>query len=115
MSLLDTAVAEAQKVCKKQKTCEAKVDSHLQELIQLVTEAKARMDDPSASAEQVLAELGRRIEEAGPLRNAVSQTKELHSAVGKLGKVGFTCACCWHVWAQAHACMHSHVNTAWHP
>lgn len=86
MSSLDAAVSEVHKVVKKQKTSEAKVDKSLQDLIDLVTEARNSLSDASTCPEQVLQELGKRIEAAGPIDSAVSYTKELHSAIGKLGK-----------------------------
>jgi hypothetical protein len=105
---MQAAVVEAEKVLKKQRTCGAKVDQSLQELIDLAQGAKAALQgDPSLPADQVLASIKLKLEDKGTsaLQNAVAQTKELHSAIGKLGKVGCcpkACCCPCHV-RRAHA------------
>jgi hypothetical protein len=111
---MEAAVGEAQKVVKKQKVCEAKVAKNLQELIDLVNEARRSMGNPSNQPEQVLQELGRRIEEVGPLQSAVAQTKELHAGVGKLGKVrgGGSAHACGEPYSRAHACVHGTLTRA---
>ena len=85
-------------VINKQKTCASRVDSSVQRLISLVEAAKARVEaaDPKESPESVLAELDKQIQEE--MKKATTQTKELHSAVGKLGKVRD--ACFLHAWVQ---------------
>ena len=91
-----SAVEAATVVINKQKTCASRVDSSVQRLISLVEAAKARVEaaDPKESPESVLAELDKQIQEE--MKKATTQTKELHSAVGKLGKV---CdACFLHAW-----------------
>lgn len=77
----------ANAVINKQKTCASRVDASVQRLISLVETAKARVEaaDPLESPESVLAELDKQIQEE--MKKATTQTKELHSAVGKLGKV----------------------------
>ncbi len=78
---------ECDLVSKKQKTCEAKVDRNLEELINLVQAAKAKLcSDLTTSPESVLDDLRHQIKDKKPIQNAVACTKELHSTVGKLGK-----------------------------
>ena len=86
-----SAVEAATVVINKQKTCASRVDSSVQRLISLVEAAKARVEaaDPKESPESVLAELDKQIQEE--MKKATTQTKELHSAVGKLGKVCDAC------------------------
>lgn len=86
-SPLEVATGEAQKALKKQKTCEDAVDRSLTDMIEMVTQVRASLGQSSEQPEVVLQQLRSKLEGPGMLGAAVSQTKDLHSAVGKLGKV----------------------------
>lgn len=75
---------EACKLVKKQRVCEARVDAGLDAAIQAVQAASERLRQGGGGV--ALPELQQRVEEV--LGEANAQTKELHSAVNKLGKVG---------------------------
>jgi len=86
---LEAAQGEAQKVVKKQKVCEGKVNRSVQDMIDLVTQARSVMSaggEGGEPPEAVLAQLRSKLASDGPLSAATDSTKDLHSAVGKLGK-----------------------------
>jgi hypothetical protein len=87
-SAVQAALDEAGKVVKKQKTISARTDACLDTLIGLVAGARdALSEDSMQDAEEVLQGLLKRIEAQGIAKELNAQTKELHSSIGKLGKV----------------------------
>lgn len=99
-SNLQAALDEAGKVAKRQKTCADKSDAALDRLVEVVGAAKARLeagrggggtmgdDTDDDDGDAVMAELQRSLDDAAIFKDLNSNTKELHSAIGKLGKVG---------------------------
>jgi hypothetical protein len=82
------ALDEANRVVKKQKTCSTRTDACLDTLIGLVASARdALCEDSMQDAEEVLQGLAKRVEAQGIVKELNAQTKELHSSIGKLGKV----------------------------
>lgn len=82
------ALDEAGKVVKRQKTCEAKVEQCLDQLIDLVSKCRdealsVACPGPAAA----LSELEGRLGELGLIKDMNGQTKDLHSAVTKFSKV----------------------------
>ncbi len=86
MSAIEAAADEARKVVAKQQVAQREAEKTIQRLISLVEAAKARIDGGDGAEEEVLAKLNEQV--LKELKGAVGQTKELHSSVGKLGKVG---------------------------
>jgi hypothetical protein len=84
-SLLQDALEDAEKVVKKQKTCCERVDACLDQLISLVQGARASL--ASAAAPGAVPELKKQIQKLGIEKEMNGQTKELHTAVGRLNKV----------------------------
>lgn len=80
------ALDESQRVVKKQKTCAAKVDGCIDELLGLAIAARDQAASSDASAAAVR-ELSARAESAGLIKEMNTQTKDLHSIVAKLSKV----------------------------
>lgn len=83
-SNIETALDEAGKVCKKQKLCGAKVSDCMDKLIAMV---KASRDKVAAGASDAIPQLIAEAE-GGLLKEMSSSTKELHSSINKLSKVG---------------------------
>lgn len=87
---IQAALDEAGKVVKKQKTCADKSSALVDQVEGLVRAAiaqlEAGMDVDSEEVSRVAAELHKQLEEAGCVKELNSLTKELHGAVGKLGK-----------------------------
>jgi transcriptional regulator with GAF, ATPase, and Fis domain len=82
--MAQAALDEAGKVVKKQKTCAERVDASIDQLISLVQAARARLaSQPEPGA---VRELQQQIQKLGLEKEMNSQTKELHTAVGKLNK-----------------------------
>jgi hypothetical protein len=83
-SNIDTALDEAGKVCKKQKLCGAKVSDCMDKLIAMV---KASRDKAAAGSGDAIQQLITEAE-GDLLKEMNSSTKELHSSINKLSKVG---------------------------
>jgi hypothetical protein len=86
---MQAALDEAGKVVKKQRTCAERVDGCIDQLISLVMATRARL----AAGQHIGAvkELQQHIQKLGLEKEMNSQTKELHTAVGKLNKVCVQC------------------------
>jgi hypothetical protein len=83
-----TALKEADRVAKKQKTCAARTTKALSSLISLVQAAQLRLEaDETADPAAVLRELCAQVGEMGAVQEMTADTKEFHGAVAKLGKV----------------------------
>ena len=81
-----SAIEAAESVISKQNAASAKTDSALQRIIRSVEAAKALLESGEhAEPESVMSDLNKTIQD--DLKTTVGQTKEIHSAVGKLGKV----------------------------
>lgn len=88
MSDLDTALREADRVRKKQKTCASASSDILDQLLKELTAARASLAEHGpAGAASVLKQLQNHLETRSLDKQLSDRTKELHSAVAKLGKV----------------------------
>ena len=88
MSDIDSALKDAERVCKKQKACAAATSEVLTQLLQELTAAKASLlEHGPTSAASTLKQLHQHLEGRGLDKQLSDQTKELHSSVSKLGKV----------------------------
>ncbi|KAL4442413.1 hypothetical protein ABPG77_004997 [Micractinium sp. CCAP 211/92] len=82
------ALREADKAAKKQKLCAAASANTVDQLLQALQRAQARLHAaPSGSAPAVLAELQAELAGAELAAGMTATTKELHGAVSKLGKI----------------------------
>jgi seryl-tRNA synthetase len=81
---VQTALDEAAQVTKKQRVCETGVDACFDRLIAAAQEARSALGRGGA-AQDVISRLSSQLEAV--LKEANSQTKELHTAVSKLSKV----------------------------
>lgn len=87
MSDLDTALREADRVRKKQKTCASASSDILDQLLKELTAARASLAEHGpAGAASVLKQLQNHLETRSLDKQLSDRTKELHSAVAKLGK-----------------------------
>jgi hypothetical protein len=84
----DTVAKEAKKVVRRQGETFRETEKVIQNLLQQIEDAKARVQT-GEMVDCVLQSLGEQMR--GELRKAVTHTKDLHSAVGKLGKVRWFC------------------------
>lgn len=84
----ETTLKEVDRVAKKQKTCSSKTADALAKLIKAVDKARSQVQQGDASQVQaVLAELLNEVSRLGTSAQLASETKDLHGAVSKLGKV----------------------------
>lgn len=103
---LQVALDDAGKVLKKQKTCAARTDACVEQLISLVAAARAQL--VAGGSPQVVSDLQEQVKKLGLEKEMTSQTKELHTAVGKLSKVrvvfrrAVRCVC---------VCMGAHISS----
>ena len=106
---LSAALEDAERVVKKQRTCETRTDELLDQLISMVLATKAQLETEGAQQQQqqpaagALAALQQQVQKLGIEKEMNSQTKELHAAVGKLGKVRNVRAPRLRVWRRACA------------
>ena len=85
-SAMQSAVDAAGGVSRTLRSAQPKCDESLEQIIRLVESAKRSLElGGGASTESVLSELDRKIQEQ--IKKALSHTKDIHGAVGKLGKV----------------------------
>lgn len=87
VTALATAAAEADKVVKKQKVCSDKFASAVDSLLAAVNDSKLRLQN--GKADSVLTELKDHVTQLGIPSELHDQTKQLHQAVAKLGKVSY--------------------------
>ncbi|GAX82856.1 hypothetical protein CEUSTIGMA_g10282.t1 [Chlamydomonas eustigma] len=80
---LETVVEEAKKVSRRQGETQRETEKVIQNLQLLIEDVKARILN-GESVKCVLERVGEQL--GGELKKAVTQTKDLHSAIGKLGK-----------------------------
>ena len=85
VTALATAAAEADKVVKKQKVCSNKFASAVDSLLAAVNDSKDRLQN--GKTESVLTRLKDHVTQLGIPSELHDQTKQLHQAVAKLGKV----------------------------
>lgn len=84
------ALKDADRVCKKQKTCANKTQEQLDYLISSISTTRSRLLNPTESnvkGNALVAELHRQVDNCGVVKEISDHTKDLHSAVSKLGKV----------------------------
>ncbi|PRW51023.1 RMD5-like protein A isoform A [Chlorella sorokiniana] len=85
---VEAALKEADKAVKKQKVCSSSSEAAVDRLLQAVERARARLAAPGASPQAVLAEVAAELAGQGELlKTMTGDTKELHGAVSKLGKI----------------------------
>jgi len=87
MDNIEAALKEAEKVAKRQRACASKTTDSLEKLILEVTEARNQLSAPGAWASDVLNALNGRLSKGDVVKSIADNTKELHGAVNKLGKV----------------------------
>jgi hypothetical protein len=87
---MQAACDEAGKVVKRQKLCAAKSDELLDKLLSFLTATRAQVACTNTSA---LADLARQLDKLGVVKELNTCTKDLHSSVGKLSKVGSMYSC----------------------
>lgn len=85
VTALATAAAEADKVVKKQKVCSNKFASAVDSLLAVVNDSKDKLQN--GKTDSVLTELKHHVTQLGIPSELYDQTKQLHQAVAKLGKV----------------------------
>lgn len=83
------AYEDAGRVVKKQKVCAGKTGEYLERIIEEArrvrgTLATGEVSDPIAAVRDLL----QAIDQDGLVRNISKETRELHGAINKLGKVG---------------------------
>lgn len=85
---IESAVADAERVAKKQKTCAASTSKGLESLLQVLQTAKELLDkSPGDPPPSFLHDLYTQLNDAKVVSTITNDTKDLHSAVSKLGKV----------------------------
>lgn len=85
---VEAALKEVDKASKKQKVCTATTADAINKMLQALQKARLRLlDDAAANTQQVLAELHAELAAADVARAMTADTKELHGAVSKLGKI----------------------------
>ncbi len=82
---IEAALKEAERVCKKHKVCAEKTALCFDKLIQALLSAQKRAD--SVDNAQLIQELHQALSDQANLSDLTESTKDLHSAVNKLGKV----------------------------
>ena len=87
MENIEAALKEAEKVTKRQRACASKSADSLNKLILEVTEARKQLSAPGAGVSDVLNALEGRLSKGDVVKDIADNTKELHGAVNKLGKV----------------------------
>ena len=99
-----TALQDAERVAKKQKTCAMETARCMDTLVKEVEAARARMLAGRGDGAKVAAELHARLAKLDLIAAVTNQTKDVHSAVAKLSKVH--CSMCrpWVVSQVCRAC-----------
>ena len=87
MENIDLALREAEKVVKRQRACASRTDDCLDKLIQEVTEARKQISAPGANVNAMMRGLNENVNKRDIVKDIADNTKELHGAVNKLGKV----------------------------
>lgn len=88
ISPIDAAIKEADKTLKRQKTCAAKTSGTMYKLIHSIEQCIHRIStDPSIDPAMAVEELGRTVDSLDAVATLSTDTKELHGAVAKLGKI----------------------------
>ena len=87
VTALATAASEADTVVKKQKVCSNKFASAVDSLLAAVYDSKDKLQN--GKADSVLTELKEHVTQLGIPSELHDQTKQLHQAVAKLGKVSY--------------------------
>ena len=87
MENIEAALKEAEKVAKRQRACASKTADSLDKLILEVTEARKQLSAPGAGVNDVLNALNGKLSKGDVVKSIADNTKELHGAVNKLGKV----------------------------
>ena len=84
---MQSSIECAEAVVTKQTVCSAKIDLALQRIIREVEVVKIRLESGNEviEPENILSSLGKSTQE--DLKAIVGHTKDIHSAIGKLGKV----------------------------
>jgi hypothetical protein len=94
--VVEGALKEAEHVLKKQKTCATRSLDCVKQLLIVVNGALAGLA-AGIAPQAILQELSDRMEQLGVVSKMVTDTKELHGSVSKLGKVRTGYRCSWKV------------------
>ena len=86
---LSTAATEADRVVKRQKVCSSKFAGAVDRLLSAVNEGRDKLS--AGGTESVLSDLQQHVSAMGVSSELHDQTKQLHGAIGKLGKVYARC------------------------
>lgn len=84
---VSAAAAEADRVVKRQKLCSTKFSSTIDDLLDMVNSSKVKMQQNPTDAAAMIGALKQQIAQLNVSGDLHDQTKQLHSAIGKLGKV----------------------------
>ena len=87
-SALALAATEADRVVKRQKICATKFADAVDELLAAVNDSRNRLQD--GSTKHALNGLKQHVTQLGVSKELHDQTKQLHGAIAKLGKVLLT-------------------------
>ena len=87
MENIDLALKEAEKVLKRQRACASRTADCLDKLTQEVTEARKQVSAPGANVNAIVRGLNDDVNKRDIVKDIADNTKELHGAVNKLGKV----------------------------
>ena len=87
MDYIESALTEAEKVTKRQRACASRTADSLNKLILEVTEARKQLSAPGAGVNDVFNALEEKLSKGDVVKDVADNTKELHGAVNKLGKV----------------------------
>lgn len=83
--VLASVATEADRVVKRQKTCSTKFTNVVDTLLAAVNESKSKLHN--GNGESALTDLKQHITQLGISSELHDQTKQLHGAIAKLGKV----------------------------
>ena len=87
MESIELGLKESEKVVKRQRACASKTSDCLDRLILEVTGARKQLSAPGNGVNDVLSGLSERLMKGDIVKDIADNTKELHGAVNKLGKV----------------------------
>lgn len=83
---LETALRDAENLCKKQRTCAAKTSQSLDMLLQSVRSAETQLRN-GADGSALIQQLCLSLQNPDIAKDITNSVKDLHSAVTRLGKV----------------------------
>lgn len=102
MENIEAALKEAERVCKKQRVCAVKTAECLDLLIAEISNAQQQLCSEADGA-AIMQDLAQCLSRPDALKDLSDSTKDLHSAVNKLGKVCDTSNTCFGKLDRAYA------------